>query len=326
MMKEKYFIQAEKQLEKRRSENAQKQEENIKKAEASIAELSHLRTRQSQQGMKIAKIIIGGGDIKEKIQSLSEENLDIQRKIKELLIKNKFPDNFLDEIYTCKYCKDTGVYDNKICVCKQELAKKFECDDLNNASKMELTGFDEFDLNFYPDEPLKQGGQSIRKIMESNLRFCKKYAEDFHLPCENLVMKGKTGLGKTHLSLAIANEVMKKGYSVVYGSAPELFRKIEQEHFNSSIEPVTLELLETADLLILDDLGAEFESKFYAATLYELVNYRINAAKPMIINTNLEINEMQQRYGDRTTSRLLTMELLTFFGSDIRVKKKYAKG
>lgn len=325
-MDQNYYALAEKELEKRRARNDALQEKNIEVAENKIPELSQLRTELSSHGVAIAKLLINGeSDIKNKIEAIAQENLLVQDKINKLLVANGFSVDFLDKIYTCTICKDTGVSDNKICSCKHALARKIECDKLNSASTIPLTSFDSFNLSFY-DDVAGEKGMSPYRIMTKNFDFCKKYAENFHIPYESILMRGKTGLGKTHLSLAIANEVIKNGYSVIYGSAPELFRKMEQEHFNSSSNSQTLELLESADLIIIDDLGAEFESKFYSAKLYELVNYRLGCGKPMIFNTNLEINEIQQRYGERTASRLLTMEMLTFLGSDIRIKKKYAKG
>lgn len=325
-MNRNYYALAEKELEKRRARNDALQEKNIETAEKKIPELSQLREELSKHGVAIAKLLINGeSDIKNKIEAIAQENLLVQDKINKLLVANGFSVDFLDKIYTCTICKDTGVSDNKICSCKHALARKIECDELNSASTIPLTSFDSFNLSFY-DDVAGEKGMSPYRIMTKNFDFCKKYAENFHIPYESVLMRGKTGLGKTHLSLAIANEVIKNGYSVIYGSAPELFRKMEQEHFNSSSNSQTLELLESADLIIIDDLGAEFESKFYSAKLYELVNYRLGCGKPMIFNTNLEINEIQQRYGERTASRLLTMEMLTFLGSDIRIKKKYVKG
>lgn len=153
---------------------------------------------------------------------------------------------------------------------------------------------------------------------------CKRYAEDFHLPVNGILMIGGTGLGKTHLSLALGSEVIKKGYSVTYGSAPDLFRRVEKEHFDRSVETDTMQLLHDCDLLIIDDLGAEFESKFYLSVLYDLLNTRMNTGRPIVANTNYTMQELQARYGGRLVSRLLTLDPMFFKGDDIRLAKKYA--
>ena len=325
--RQKYYIMAEKELERRKEGNRRIQQEHIREAEEKIPELVQLRSMLAMDGAKIAKLVFSGEDnVKEKIAQVAEENLRTQKQIESLLIKRGYSGKYLEPVYTCFKCMDTGIYEGVRCSCFMDEVKRFECADMNAASPMTLSSFDTFDLNFYPDEPESRNGNNIREIMRNNFNYCLQYAQDFHLPNSGILMKGKTGLGKTHLSLAIANAVMGKGYSVIYSSAPDFLRKIEKEHFGGNFETDTAGLAQEADLLILDDLGAEFESKFNTSALYNLINSRMNSGKPIIVSTNYEIGELQQRYGDRIVSRLLTLELLTFEGNDIRILKKYAKG
>ena len=73
------------------------------------------------------------------------------------------------------------------------------------------------------------------------------------------------------------------------------------------------------DLLILDDLGAEFPSPFNLATVYNLINTRCNRRKPTIISTNLTAQELEQKYSHRVVSRLFSLlDCLRFVGKDIR--------
>ena len=139
-----------------------------------------------------------------------------------------------------------------------------------------------------------------------------------------LLLSGNTGLGKTHLSLAIASEVMQKGYGVLYDSVINLLRRVEREHFGRGEAGAdTLEILLTCDLLILDDLGAEFDSSFYVSTVYNIINTRLNCGLPTIISTNLAPEEIGSRYGRSVLSRLEgEYEILPFFGEDIRRLKR----
>ena len=321
----KYYIMAESELENRRTRNSELQQEQIAKAEASIPQLRELRKQLASGGAKLASVLVSGGDIKKNVQRIADENLAVQSKIRELLLENGFKPNCLDPVYSCEKCQDTGIYNDRRCSCFLNDVRRFQCMELNSSSAMNLCSFDTFDLNFYPETAEGASGVSIRKIMENNYIFCRKYAEDFCLPQSGILMNGGTGLGKTHLSLSVGKEVIEKGYSVIYGSAPDLLKKIERENFRGSDEIDTAQLLCECDLLILDDLGAEYESRFYDSALYNLLNTRMNAGRPVIVNTNFQTSELQKRYGDRITSRLFTMEILTFYGNDIRLMKKYAK-
>ena len=154
--------------------------------------------------------------------------------------------------------------------------------------------------------------------------FALNYAKNFTKSSKSILMKGETGLGKTHLSLAIANEVINKGYSVVYVSAPDILSKLEREHFSygSSKEQEIMQSLLECDLLILDDLGTEFITQFSSTAVYNLFNSRINLCKPVIINTNFGVKELEQNYSQRFVSRAkATCDVLNFIGTDIRFMK-----
>ena len=321
----KYYIMAETELENRRIRNRELQQEQIAKADERIPQLRDLRKELASSGAKLASVLVSGGDMKKNMENIAEENLAVQNKIRELLLKNGFEPNCLDPVYSCDKCQDTGIYNNERCSCFLNDVRRFQCMELNSSSAMNLCSFDTFDLNFYPEKVEGPKGVSIRKIMEKNFLLCREYAKNFCLPQGGILMNGGTGLGKTHLSLAVGKEIIEKGYSVIYGSAPDLLKKVEREHFRGSEEIDTSQLLYECDLLIIDDLGAEFESKFNDSVIYNLLNTRMNAGRPIIANTNIQTSELQKRYGDRIASRLLTMEILMFYGNDIRLMKKHAK-
>lgn len=136
-------------------------------------------------------------------------------------------------------------------------------------------------------------------------------------------MYGETGLGKTHLSLAIAGKAAEKGYNVIYGSAQDLLRKVENEHFGRAENEGTLDMMLEADLLVLDDLGAEFSSSFSQSVVYNLLNSRIASGKPMIVSSNLTIQEFNEKYSRRIVSRLFSQLVqIRFIGRDVRQLKR----
>jgi DNA replication protein DnaC len=118
--------------------------------------------------------------------------------------------------------------------------------------------------------------------------------------------------------------VLGNGYEVVYDSIINLLQQVEREHFGRDKSEVdTLYLLLHVDLLILDDLGTEFDSPFYVSTVYNIINTRINRGLPTIINTNLDLLSIRRRYEERIVSRLFAVyECMHFEGADIRLLKK----
>ena len=156
--------------------------------------------------------------------------------------------------------------------------------------------------------------------MELNYHFCVDYARHFSPTSCSILMLGATGLGKTHLSFAIAKEVIDQGYGVIYGSVQNLIQQLEKEHFGrANGESHTEQMLLNCDLLILDDLGAEFSTQFSVSVIYNLVNTRLLTEKPIIVNTNLTIAELEKQYTGRVVSRMIgSYKVLPFVGRDIR--------
>ena len=314
-----YFIEAERELDTIRMRNRRTAERRIEEINEKCPDTAALRKELAGTSAKLIGIITERPDnAGERIAELERENLSLQERLKISLVKHGYPEDYLAPVYSCRICRDTGIVDDKRCSCFMDIVKRKAAEHLNSVTPLKLCGFEEFSLAYYDDTRPTELGPTARKIMAKNLEDCKRYAEDFHLPYKSLLMRGKTGLGKTHLSLSIASAVIDRGYSVIYGSVPDLMRRLDREKFEGG---ETLDMLNTADLLILDDLGAEIDSKMYVSMLYSMINTRINASLPMVINTNLSPAELEKKYDERIASRLLTMEELLFVGSDVRVKK-----
>lgn len=254
------------------------------------------------------------------IETQKEKNLSAQREIKELLIKHNKPADWLEVHYRCPICSDTGFNENKLCSCFTELLKKKAFDEASKKSPLKFCRFDDFKLDYYPTETNKEYGCSSRERMESILAFCKGYADDFDTSSQSILMLGETGLGKTHLSLSIAGEVIEKGFNVVYNSAQNIFTELNKEHFGRSDLSFGYEaMLLDCELLVIDDLGAEFATQFTNAALYNIINTRINYSLPTIINTNLSLKELEEKYTRRISSRIIgEYAVLDFFGYDVR--------
>ena len=319
-LNEQYFDKAMAMLEARRRQNKLTEEQRHNEVCRKIPEYAKLEELLADTSRKLIMIIINDKEnAEEKLKKLEEGNLGIQRNMTALLKQGGFPEDYLQPIYSCPICQDKGTANSRWCECFQRLMLNAAAEELNSVSPLKLSTFDSFRLDYYSDENDPAVGASPRAVMKRNLEFCKSYAESFTLDSNGIYMSGGTGLGKTHLSLAIADAVIRKGHSVIYGSAPELLRVLEREFYGRS-DGDTMDTLTKCDLLILDDLGAEMEKQQYTSLVYELVNARVSRNLPMVVSSNLSVTELQQRYHDRICSRLFSFEMLMFIGADVRRK------
>ena len=284
--------------------------------------ISKYEAELSVSGLAVAKAIGMGKDAKQYIEELSSLNLSIQDSIKSVLKENGYPENYLEVPYTCTKCDDTGFTGGYVCECRKELLKELAGIELASVSPSEKCRFDNFSLDYYPLPVDSRLGVSPKKRMSEILEYCKCYAEDFSPDSESLYMHGATGLGKTHLSLAIANVVAEKGFRVIYDSAQNLLSSLEKEKFSYSNSGEREKEVLECDLLIIDDLGSEFSTQFTTAAVYNIVNTRNNRSKPVIISTNLTDTELEAKYSQRITSRIIGEYVsLLFIGRDIRQLK-----
>ena len=225
-------------------------------------------------------------------------------------------------VFASDRCGGTGYMGSTMCECLAELCRQEQKKELTLLSGGKES-FNQFRLDYYPDRVDPKLGVSPRAIMERNLRTCRTYTATFSQNSGNLLFNGGTGLGKTFLSACIARGVADKGFSVIYETATHLFNKLEQAKFNPTEETRQEAAKFTAcDLLIVDDLGTEMPGQFVTAALYSLLNDRLLAGKPMIISTNLNVDEIHRRYSPQIASRLQgSFHQLIFLGEDIRILK-----
>ena len=262
-----------------------------------------------------------GGDAQAAMDRVRQENLSLQQE-RAALIREHFPEGYLDEQPICRLCGGSGYVGSHMCSCLDALCRQ-EQQKLLGTLGSGSESFQGFRLEYYPATVDPRYGASPRAIMERNFRVCKEYAMQFTANAGNLLFIGGTGLGKTYLAMCIAKTVAAGGYSVVYESAIDLFNKLERAKFAPSEDALReVQRIEAADLLVVDDLGTEMPGQFVTAALYGLLNGRLMAGKPMVITTNLNVEEAGKRYSAQIASRLYgDFSRLTFVGNDIRVMK-----
>ena len=304
---------------------ADRESENQQHLFAAYEKLPRLRQIDSQLRRTMAEAaraaFLQGQDAVAVMEQVKQENLALQRE-RAALIEANFEEGYLDETPVCDRCGGSGYLGSTMCECLRELCRQEQRKELSILAGGKET-FNQFRLDYYSDQHESRYGASPWAIMERNFRSCRTYASTFAPSSGNLLFVGGTGLGKTFLSACIARVVADRGYSVMYETASRLFSKLEQARFNPSDETRReAEKLSACDLLIIDDLGTEMPGQFVTAALYSLVNDRLLEGKPMIISTNLNVEEMARRYSPQIASRLHGgFTRLTFVGEDIRVLK-----
>lgn len=264
----------------------------------------------------------------EDVAPIKERNLALQAELHELLTACGFRPDYLDPIYTCRKCSDTGYIGTKMCSCLLEQYRKEQADELSALLKLGSDTFDTFNLEFYSSVPDPNNDNiSPRDNMESILDACWSYSNRFCAASPNFFFTGGTGLGKTFLSTCIAKVVSEKGFSVVYDTAGSVFAKFEEYKFSRSDNDDELksdiDRYLNCDLLIIDDLGTEMTTSFTVSALYEIVNTRLCTNKKTIISSNLDPEAIKTRYNAQIYSRIIGQyQVLPFFGNDIRLLKK----
>ncbi|MGI5893727.1 MAG: ATP-binding protein [Candidatus Merdivicinus sp.] len=305
-------------LDQRRSRALIEQAERVEEIARKIPQVIDLRKELALTSVKLSKMILAHDkDMPDGLEKLRNANLAMQAMERELLQKSGYPADYLEVHYTCPRCHDTGFVEGKVCDCFRQLEKSYILKMLNESSTLELCDFRSFQLGYYDSQPDPSAGDvSPRSHMTQVYNYCVQYAENFSGSGKGLFFCGPTGLGKTHLSLAIARRVIERGFDVVYGTAQGFLSTIEEEHFRRERSQQTLQQLLDTDLLVLDDLGTEFSTPFSQSIVYELFNTR---RKPLIVSSNLTIQELQDKYGQRIVSRLFAKcTYMRFLGKDIR--------
>lgn len=310
----------------RRRDNAQRTAELRRtELEEALPRLGEIQREMCATGLEAVRASIGStGDISRTLENLRNKNLALQEERAKLLSQADLPADFLEIHYTCPKCQDTGYVVNQRCACLDQLLRRMAYQKVSESGGLGECRFDNFLLSYYTDAPSPDGKVPSR-VMAAILTSCRDYANTFHPHAESLLFRGHTGLGKTHLSLAIAYEAVEKGYGVYYASCQRLLDKLQAQQFGREKGDSTdyQQMVLDCDLLILDDLGAEFSTNFTVAALQNIINARLTDNRPTIISTNLDTKLLGERYGERVVSRLLcAYRAFTFFGDDIRMRKR----
>lgn len=297
---------------------------DIKAIEDKINELDYKRINILLSGDQISNVKLS--ELKKEIQNLQKLK---EEKIKEL----DLPKDYLKIKYICNICKDKGYIEKNgksiMCKCIIQKLMNEKYNDSNLKDQIEET-FSNFNINYYSNEKNDSEKKSPRENIKDILNISKEFVEQFkkeNSKYKNLFFTGKTGLGKTFLSNAIAKELINRGYTVFYQTAPIMFDELMLNKFKNTDEYYNmLDNIRNADLLIIDDLGSETLSESKIKEMFSIINTRLINKKSTIISSNLDLKDLAAAYEDRIVSRIIgNYTIKKFYGKDIRIlkKKKY---
>ncbi|MCQ2425167.1 MAG: ATP-binding protein [Lachnospiraceae bacterium] len=298
-------------------------EERSRAVRAAIPGVGEIDAKLAQTGLAVfrASQTCHGEELAAALEELKKENDALLARREKLLTDNGYPADYTRPKYECAKCEDTGALGFRICSCMRKKLIRMGYESSGIGKLIETRTFDSFDPEMQGDDP------RAREMAARAKNTLKDFAERFGETDgrKNLLLIGGTGLGKTHLSAAVAGTVIERGYDACCVTASELFGAFESERFNRSYNsdaPSSTERFFRADLLIIDDLGTELSNQFTNSVLCNLLNVRLNNELSTVVNTNLDPKDLKVRYDDRIFSRLLG-EFITvpFLGSDVRRKK-----
>jgi len=237
---------------------------------------------------------------------------------KQLLVSAGLPENYLEPVYDCPDCNDSGYQGNAKCHCfkEREITLLYEQSGIHEM--LESENFSSLSFEYYQGEDLQR--------FQNAVTTCRNFINNFNSDYHNLFFYGTVGTGKSFLSGCIAKDLIESGHSVIYFSASGLFDTLSKAKFdyrNTEDLRKAYEDLFQCDLLIIDDLGTEYTNSFINSQLFSLINERHLAKKAVIISTNLSLEDFRNRYSDRIFSRITShYEICKITGPDIRMYKK----
>ena len=254
-------------------------------------------------------------------EKMAELNADIRTALRDAGL----PEDYLAPIYRCPVCRDTGYTGEPVremCACmKQAYAEKVRGRIGLDGAKAET--FENYDENVIPDGTIAGSRLTQRALTGMARKTCHAWADRWpETVSRDMLLTGKSGLGKTFLMRCMANRLIERGYNVLLVSAGRFFQAARNHYFGNDEDELN-EMLE-ADVLMIDDLGTEpMMQNITVEQLFRVINERQNANRSTVFSSNLDLGELKMRYTERIMSRMSdprSCTVVTLAGQDIRLR------
>lgn len=306
------------QYEDLRIRHRREYEEKLRKIYDIVPGYKELDEQTATASVEYGRRIISGEKLEKSFLDAKLKSLALQKA--ELLKNSGYASDYLDTEYKCKDCKDTGYIGNEKCHCFKQKIIETLYDKSNLRALTEECNFKNMTDSYYKGEDLVKF-KGLRKAAE-------EFIDTFNTDYQNLFIYGPVGTGKSFMAICVADELLKRGNSVIYFGAIGLFELISEYAFdfkNKAWLRAVYDDLYDCDLLVVDDLGTEIMGNFVGRELFSLLEERKNRKKSTIITTNYSLEGLQSIYSDRIFSRITgNYKILKLSGPDIRKEKKLA--
>lgn len=313
------------EYEEQRQRNQLEEQARRETAVAACPEIGQVLDARQEMIFAGLRGILGGQGAASDIPARMEV---LNRRLASLLKQQKLPETYLDPVYRCPRCEDTGYVGEPI---------REQCECLRTAFYTRLyrqvglgetaeQSFERFDLNLFSPERLPGKNYSQREMMNVYRDKCRAWADKYpDVPAKDILMMGQSGLGKTYLMHAMAKVLLQRGFSVMLLSAYRFLETARKAYFSG--DTAEMNALIDADVLMIDDMGSEpLMENITITQWFNLINERQQRGRGTVISTNLMEDEVRRRYTERIASRLLNNPgqcmLLQFLGDDVRGRKK----
>ncbi len=295
-----------------RDKNKRLHDQRVEECERKNPRFAALADERNQVLLQLASGKMTPAAVKSRIGMIGAERAN-------LLIRMNLPGDYLDPIYSCPHCEDTGEVTEKsgkttLCSC----ARKKQQERMIAGSRINKEEtFDRFSEAIYPTEEQKKQGLGMK-------RFCERYAASLPRPEKpNLLIVGQSGLGKSFFGNAIAFAAIEKNIPTLKVTAYQCIQSI-LDGIDAREDAITPYL--STQLLVLDDLGTEpMVPNVTIETVFRILNERGASRFPTVLITNLDREGLFERYGERVASRMIDGSLTSIVvlrGDNLRTRTR----
>lgn len=288
-----------------------------------VPRIKEINDLVSSSALEQAKLLLDGNT--DALSLLNQKLSALKTERDKELEKAGYPLTYLDEVYSCPDCQDTGYIGSQKCHCLKQAIYDMVYSQSNLTDILQKENFSTFSFDYYSKTDINpKTNLSSYDTARNAYQACLEFTQNFKETPKNILFYGDTGVGKTFLTNCIAESLLSQGYSVIYFTAFQLFDILSKGVFEKDTDAIQAnQNIFDCDLLVIDDLGTELSNSFTVSQLFLCINERMLHGKSTIISTNLSLGQISDRYSERTFSRIMdNYQLIKLFTTDIRLQKR----